>query len=130
MRIQLPTSSFPITRLLIDTPLGQTKVDVAKGEPHFDYDIPEGVCIDDIGVRYEFFGNGRTPIDGGVLKVAAPPTPVAAPVVIPVVDIPMDGPTHGPIVPTGDCGCGPTEACSQCDPEDEIAEPKGESADQ
>jgi hypothetical protein len=121
MRINIPASSHPITRLLIDTPLGRTTADFLKGVSHFDYEIPEGISIEEVGVAYEFRGNGRSSIDGGILKYAIekPADPI-----VPVVDIPQDEEVEHSLLPTDDgCGCvkDEGEACSNCDPEDEIA---------
>jgi hypothetical protein len=111
MRIDIPQSSHPVTRLFIESPGGRlAEADFVKGHDKFDFEIPEGISIDEIGVRYEFLDNGARVVDGGVLKYASekPADPI-----VPAVDIPSD---------ESGCDCGDKEACSNCDPEDEIAE--------
>lgn len=108
MRIDIPPSSHPITRLHVEGPFGRIEADFEKGHTHFDFDIPEGVSIDEVSVRYEFLDSRQQPVEGGILKYAieAPPAPPAPPA--------------DPV--TDDCDCEkPAEACSNCDPEDEIA---------
>jgi len=98
MRIEIPQSACPITRIMVLTPQGVIDGEFTQDHKVFDVDLPEGITEDEVSVTVEHLDNARAVIHSSVLKQAI----------------------------EKDCECGPKEACSTCDPEDEIAEPQDE----
>lgn len=120
MHINIPQSAYPVTRLSIKTPKKSITSDFIKGTPSFDFELPEGVDVDDVEVSFSFLGNDRQAIAGGIIKQAvAKPEPEPEPEpIVPSVDIPDEDVEDV----EDECDCGENAACSVCDPEDEIAE--------
>jgi len=83
----------------------------------FDVDLPGDVTEDEVGVIVEHLDDARKVIQSGVLKAAIEKLPVTAMTFNDVAKKLAES-----LVETEACECGPTEACSNCDPEDEIAE--------
>jgi hypothetical protein len=113
MRIEIPHSVHPITRLNVTTPQGLISADFTQVHKFFDVELPEGVTEDEVGVEVQYLNNGNKAVDGLTLKFAIEKP--AEPVIEPAAD--------------EDCECGDGEACSNCDPEDEIADPKDDASD-
>lgn len=107
MRIQIPHSAHPITRVIVQTPQGPIAGDFTQEHKFFDVDLPAGVTEDEVGVTVEY-RHGRKTIESVVLKHA--------------IEKPVDPPAVTDEPSVEDCECGENEACSNCDPEDEIAE--------
>jgi len=87
--------------------------DFTQEHKFFDVELPEGVTENEVGVGVEYLTNGYQVVEGQTIKYA-----IEKPVVT------SDEPA------VEDCECGEKEACSNCDPEDEIAEPKDEPSDE
>lgn len=114
MRIEIPHSAHPITRVKVTTPQGPIEGDFTQENKFFDVELPEGVTEDEVGVQIEYLTNGHKAVEGLTLKYA------------------NEEPVESNDEPASDagCECGDKEACSTCDPEDEIAELKDERSDQ
>ena len=106
MRIALPKSQHPVTRLNVDTPKGGFSISTAGSEPHAEFELPEGVCEDDVTISVDFLGNGRQIMSSTVLKEAVvkpvnPPAPetIETPVILPTIQVvePTPEPTPEPI---------------------------------
>ena len=127
MRIEIPQSACPITRIMVLTPQGVIDGEFTQDHKVFDVTLPEGVTEDEVRVTVEHLDNARAVIHSGVLKNAIQKPVLTAEnfndVARKLAEALDEQPDEG-------CECGPTEACSTCDPEDEIAEPKDEPSDE
>jgi hypothetical protein len=118
MRISIPHSAHPFTRVNVSHPQGSVSGDFTGEHPHFDVELPEGVTEEEVGVTVEYLTNGFQVVEGHTLKHA-----IAKPATPPAVE------THE--APADDCECEkPADGCSTCDPADEIADPKADLSDE
>jgi len=137
MRIEIPHSAHPVTRVNVLTPSGPICADFTPEHKFFDVELPEGISQDEVGIFVQYLNNGNQPVDYVVLKEPKPADPPADEAVTDeqideaiefgvmteaFVTGTSDEVEHS-LLPTNEsCGCEkPAEACSNCDPEDAIA---------
>jgi hypothetical protein len=129
MRIDIPQSSWPLTRITVILPDGTAITDESsKGTPHCDVELPEGVSEDSLFIEVAFLDNGHFVQDRATVQL--PKVIEFAP---PVIDDLGEGGLVGETGPAGepgpvgddtpdepttlDCGCDQkTEACDVCEP--------------
>lgn len=128
MRIAIPQSSWPLTRLTVILPDGTAITDESlKGTLYCEITLPEGVSEASVFIDAAFLDNSQTVQDRQTLQVPAVipfEEPIGAPGELgPVGDPGLPG-EPGPIgddtpdePTTLDCGCDQkTEACDVCEP--------------
>ena len=82
MRVEIPRSVYPLTRIVVVTPAGVFSSEFDQSHKVYDFELPDGVDEAKIGVVAEFLTDNRCVQSTAILRDPTPPAPPAPTVIV------------------------------------------------